>query len=243
MLQSPLTAQQPQPFVRDPEDRDRRGIHEEDQGIHDRAVLQLAARRLPAGIEDRADAEGSARRRRRRARQAAVRRRGLPVHAHAREGEPAREGLLDRQDRRRARDDRRRGRVGSDHGEAGGQPRPARQARRPAHDQHGRRAGREAARRHGAGLLHHRHDPLARNRIADGVDGARLPARRRRPRVHQVDPRQPGHADHAGRRSRRPQQDGRRLQVAPRQPGQELSGRWSTGASTSRTTTTATRWA
>ena len=32
-----------------------------------------------------------------------------------------------------------------------------------------------------AGLLHHRHDPLARNRIADGADGARLSARRRRP--------------------------------------------------------------
>ena len=79
-------------------------------------------------------------------------------------------------------------------------------------------------RRHGAGLLHHRHDSLAGDRIADRADGARLPARRRRPRVHQVDPQQPDHADHAGHRSRRPRQDGRRLQVAPRQPGQELSG-------------------
>ena len=113
-----------------------------------RAVLQLAARGLSAGVEDGADAEGGARRRRRRAGQAALRRRGLPVHAHAREGEPAREGLLDRQDRRRPRDDRRRDRVGSDHGEAGGEPRPPRQARRSAHDQHGRCAGREAGRRH-----------------------------------------------------------------------------------------------
>ena len=30
-----------------------------------------------------------------------------------------------------------------------------------------------------SGLLHHRSDSLARNRIADGVDGTRLPARRR----------------------------------------------------------------
>ncbi len=35
---------------------------------------------------------------------------------------------------------------------------------------------------------------------------------------------------------------GRRLQLAPGQPGQELAGPASTGASTSRTTTTATRW-
>ena len=47
---------------------------------------------------------------------------------------------------------------------------------------------------------------------------------RRRPRIHQVDPQQPDHADHAGDRSRRPQQDGRRLQVAPRAPGPELAG-------------------
>ncbi len=37
-----------------------------------------------------------------------------------------------------------------------------------------------------AGLLHHRHDPLARNRRADGADGARLPPRGRREPVHQV---------------------------------------------------------
>ena len=78
------------------------------QEYTDRAVLPLAARRLPAGVEDRADAEGGARRHRRRSRQAAVRRGGLPVHAHAREGEPAREGVLDREDGGRARDDRRR---------------------------------------------------------------------------------------------------------------------------------------
>ena len=94
-----------------------------------------------------------------------------------------------------------------------------------------------------ADLLHHRHDPLAGNRIADRADGAGLPAGRRRPRIHQVDPRQPDHADHAGGRSRRPQQDGRRLQVAPRASRARTGRAWSTGASTSRTTTTATRWA
>ena len=50
-----------------------------------------------------------------------------------------------------------------------------------------------------ADLLHHRHDPLAGNRLADRADGARLPAGRRRSRIHQVDPQQPDHADHAGR--------------------------------------------
>ena len=46
---------------------DRRGIHQEDQEVHHRDLLHLAAGRLPAGVEDRADAEGGARRRRRRA--------------------------------------------------------------------------------------------------------------------------------------------------------------------------------
>ena len=44
-------------------------------------------------------------------------------------------------------------------------------------------------------------------------------------------------------RSRRPRQDGRRLQVAPRASRARTSRASSTGASTSRTTTTATRWA
>ena len=42
----------------------------------------------------------------------------------------------------------------------------------------------------GAGLLHHRHDPLAGDRLADRADGAGLPAGRRREPVHQDDPRQ-----------------------------------------------------
>ena len=35
-------------------------------------------------------------------------------------------------------------------------------------------------------LLHHRHDPLARNRRAHRADGTGLPPRRRRERLHQV---------------------------------------------------------
>ena len=124
------------------EDSDRSGIHRQDQGIHDAAVLHLAARGLPASVEDRADAEGRARRRRRRARQAAVRRRGLSVHADARKGRAAaREGLLDRQDGRRPRDDRGGDLVGSEHGEARGKSAAPREARRSAHHQSGRCAG------------------------------------------------------------------------------------------------------
>ncbi len=186
------------------EPADRRGVHEEDQGVHDRDLLPLAARRLPAGLEDRADAEGRARRHRRRAGQAAVLEGGLRLHAPAREVDAAREGLLDRHDRGRARDDRRRGRVRGADGEARREQGRSREARRPAHDQDGRRAGgrdREARR---AGLLHHRHDPLDRGGRADGADGAGLPARGRREPVHPQHPRARHHADHAGRRSRRP---------------------------------------
>ncbi len=82
-----------QAFVRDPKIPIDEEYTAKIKEYTTRAVLQLAARGLSAGVEDRADAEGGARRRRRRARQAAVRRRGLPVHAHAREGRAAaREG-------------------------------------------------------------------------------------------------------------------------------------------------------
>ncbi len=220
----------------------RRGLHEEDQGIHDRAVLHLAARRLPAGLEDRADAAGSPRRHRRRARQAAVLARGLPVHADGREGQPAGEGLLDRQDRRRPRDDRGRGVVGGEHREARREPRAAGQARRSAHDRHERRRGRQARRSVRAGLLHHRRDPLAGNRLANCADGAGLSTGRRREPVHPEDPQPDCHARDADRRSRRPRSAGRRLSLAPRESRQELAVDSSTGASTSHTTTIATPW-
>ena len=127
---------------RDPESADRRGIHQEDQGVHDRAVLPLAARRLHAGVEGHPDAEGDARRHRRRARQAAVLERGLRVHAAAREVHAAREGLHDRHDRRRPRDDRGRRRVRRADGEARREQGRPREAGRPAHDSDERRDGR-----------------------------------------------------------------------------------------------------
>ena len=185
---------------------------------------------------------GGARRRRRRARQAALLARGLPVHADGREGQPAGQGLLDRQDRRRPRDDRGRGLVGGEPREARREPRAAGQARRPAHDRPERRGGRQAGRPVGAGLLHHRRHPLAGDRLADRADGARLSAGRRREPVHPEDPQPDRHADHADRRSRRPRSPGRHLPLAPGQPRTSTGRRSSTGASTSRTTTTATRW-
>ena len=94
----------------------------------------------------------------------------------------------------------------------------------------------------GAGLLHHRRDPLAGDRLADGADGARLPPGGRRESLHQKIRDSIVTLDHADRRSRRPRPPGRHLPLAPRQPGQELAVARSTGASTSRTTTTATRW-
>ena len=55
--------------------------------------------------------------------------------------------------------------------------------------EHERRRGRQAGRGLDARLLHHRHDPLAGDRRADGADGARVPARRGREPVHPDDPR------------------------------------------------------
>ena len=55
-------------------------------------------------------------------------------------------------------------------------------------------------------------------------------------------PRPRHHADHADRRGRRARPAGRRLPLASRQPRTSTGRRCSTGASTSRTTTTATRW-
>ena len=205
-------------------------------------VLHLAARRLPAGVEDRADAAGGARRHRRRARQAALLARGLPVHADGREGEPAGEGLLDRQDRRRPRDDRGGGLVGGESREARREPRAPRQARRPAHDRAERRRGRQAGRPVGAGLLHHRHHPLARDRLAHRADGTGLPAGRRREPVHPEDPQPDRHA-RSPRSSKSTAAIARSTSTAGTWPTPARTGRRSsTGASTSPTTTTATRW-
>ena len=60
--------------------------------------------------------------------------------------------------------------------------------------------------------------------------------------VHQIGAEQSHHVDHAGRRSRRARQHGRRLQMAPRASRRELAESGLLGP-TSRTTTIATRWA
>ena len=74
-----------------------------------------------------------------------------------------------------------------------------------------------AVRRERAGLLHHRHHPLARDRLADGADGARLPPGGRREPLHpQTIREQRDHPDHAGGRGRRPRPHGGRLPLAPR---------------------------
>ena len=124
-----------------------------------------------------------------------------------------------------------------------GQSRRSREARRSATHQHERRAGGRDRPPRRAGLLHHRDDSLARSGRADGADGARVPARRGREPLHPAHPRQPDHADHAGRRSRRPRSRGRSLQLHEEVPGSHGARISCTGASTSRTTTTATRWA
>ena len=137
-----------------------------------------------------------------RGRQAAVHQRGPRLHAAAREIDAAREGLLDRHVRGRARDDRRRRRVRGADGEARSEQGGPRQAGRPSHDQDGRRGGGRDCEAGGAGLLHHRHDSFDRGGRADGADGAGVPAGGRRQPLHPQHPRARDHADHAGRRSR-----------------------------------------
>jgi len=70
-------------------------------------------------------------------------------------------------------------RVGIDHRWHRPEQGTPRDARRSAHDQAGRWAGGEAGAGHGSDLLHHRHDPLAGSRCADGADGDGLSPRRR----------------------------------------------------------------
>ena len=222
--------------------RSTRPTRKKMQGVHDRAVLHLAARRLPAGVEDGADAAGRARRRRRRAGQAALL---AEVYQYMRMVEKAsprvkvysigktEEGremiaVAVSSEANLAKLDENRARLAK--------------LADPRTIEHERRRGRQARRSVGAGLLHHRRDSLAGNRLADGADGARLPPRGRREPVHPEDPQPHRHADHAGRRGRRPRPPGRHLPLAPRQSRTSTGRRSSTGASTSRTTTTATRW-
>ena len=104
-----------------------------------------------------------------------------------------------------------------------------------------RRAGAAADRHRQADLLRHQQHALAGDRQPRDADGARLPARGRRDAVHSDHPQQRHHRDHAGDRSRRPREAGRQLPRAGRRASRRR--RWSTGASTCSTTTTATAWA
>ncbi len=128
-------------------------------------------------------------------------------------------------------------------GRGQGKQRAAGAAGRPADDRHGRRQGKRADRQVISGLLHYGHDPLDRNRRADGADGDGLSAGRRRLALHQVHPLAHDCADYAGGGSGWPRPHGRHLQMAPGAPGRSSPRGWSIGATTSRTTTIAMRWA
>ena len=215
----------------------------EDQGTHDRDLLPVAAGRLPAGVEDGADAEGDPRRHRRRGREAAVHQRGLRLHAAAREVDAAREGLLDRHHRRRARDDRGRGRLGSADGEARREQGGPREARRPAHDQDGRRARRSRLRRRAApvyyitGTIHSTEAgaPTALMELAYrlAVDDSAYVRNIREHVITLITPVV---------EARRPRPDRRRLRVAQEAPERDADEPGLLGPLRRSTTTTATRW-
>ena len=117
-----------------------------------------------------------------------------------------------------------------------------RQARRPAHHQVRRCARRRDRAARGAGLLPHRHHPFDRSGLADGADGAGLPAGGGREPLRPQHPRARHHADHARRRSRRPRPDRGRLRVAEEAPQRDADEQRLLGALRRSTTTTATRW-
>jgi len=140
-----------------------RGLHREDPQVHHAAVLHLAAGGLSARVEKRADAASGAWRHLRRAGNPALRGRRVQIHAPAGESHAAREGFLDWQDRRRARDDCRRGFFGRKYKKPGRKPRAPGQARRSPRHQARRRGSRQARRAGRAHLLHHWHDSFAPN--------------------------------------------------------------------------------
>ena len=110
--------------------------------------------------------------------------RRLRLHADAREGQPAREGALDRQDRRRPRDDRGRGRLRATLAKLDeNRARLAKLADPRTIDMDDAEADKLVA-SFVADLLHHRHHPLAGDRRAHRADGAGLPPGRRREPVH-----------------------------------------------------------
>ncbi len=197
---------------------DRRGVHEEDQGVHNRDLLPVACHRLHARVQNRPDAEGDPRRHRRRAGQAALFEGGARLHAPPRQVHAAGEGLHHRDDRGRPRDDRRRRRVGSADGEARSEQGGPRQAGGPAYHQDGRRGGRCDRAARCAGLLRQRGCPRQRGRGADSADGAGLPPGGGRQPLHPEHPREHHHAHHAGRRAGRPRLHGGRVRVEEEAP-------------------------
>ena len=94
-----------------------------------------------------------------------------------------------------------------------------------------------------ADLLAHGKHPFPGDGQPRDADGAAVPARRGGERSRHVDPQRRHHAHHAGDRGRRARPAGGRgqaLAVAQARPERRVAHR--TGASTRRTTTTATAW-
>ena len=115
--------------------------------------------------------------------------------------------------------DRGRGAAGA----AEGERRAAGEAGRSADDPPGRQGRGRSGEAVVSDLLHHRHDPLAGDRRADGADGAGVPAGGGRHALHQEHPRAHDHADHAGGGGGRARSHGGHLQVAPGAPERELA--------------------
>jgi hypothetical protein len=120
VLQSPLAAQQTQPFVRDPKIPSTPSTRRRSRNTRP-SRSSLAARRLPAGVEDGADAEGGARRRRRRAGKLPYAEEVYQYMRLLEKASPRVKVFSIGKTEEGPRDDRRRDRVGSDHGEAAGQ--------------------------------------------------------------------------------------------------------------------------
>src|SRR5271165_5492495 len=120
----------------------RRGLHRENQEVHYRAGIHVAAGGLLAGLEKCSHAGSGVGRRSGCAGNSSLRRRRLQIYAPARKGQPARESFLYRQDRRRPRDDRRGHLFPREPEKSRSQSRATRQARRSAHHKNGRRRSR-----------------------------------------------------------------------------------------------------
>ena len=182
---------------------DRPAVYGADPEVHHRSLVQFAADRLPARLRQRAHAGQGTRPHRRRAGLPAPRGRRPPLLPRTGRRQSAGEGVLDRQERGRPRDDR----GGDRRRKPAGRPRREQgapgQAGRPAQHRHGRRRRRPAGRAVHAGLLHHRHHPLHRDRLAHRADGTGLPAGGGRRAVHPAHPLARDHPDHADRRGRR----------------------------------------